>query len=161
MYLFPSICHLNQLSGIYLILILLFTLVSAISALFLLKQLIYPIFSYFFLVLATSFHALLRQHSLLNIPKLYTQLANSVRDMCLPSYDDSKSKVWNTTLTWVYTFPLHSFKKKFVLCVFSTTLRNRHPQIAGCDGTDVLVVQPGYQNFNNFDSRQVPIFFTY
>ena len=45
-------------------------------------------------------------------------------------------------------FRLSSFAhlKKFVLCVFSTTLRNRHPQIAGCDGTDVLVVQPGYQN---------------
>src|ERR671927_932299 len=25
----------------------------------------------------------------------------------------------------------------------------------GCDGTDVLVVQPGYRNYN-FDSRQVP-----
>ena len=26
------------------------------------------------------------------------------------------------------------------------------------NGTDVLVVQPGYQNFNNFDSEQVPNF---
>src|SRR5688500_18910475 len=101
---------------------------------------------------------LIRQHSLLSIPKLYTQLTNGVRDMCLPSYDDSKSKVWNTTLTWVLTFPLHSFKKSS-FCVFSqqhsgiVILKSRVAMVltsSSCNLGIKILIADKYQRFLSY-----------
>src|SRR4051812_12285026 len=68
----------------------------------------------------------------------------------------SASKVGNTTFTWVKLFPCTHLKK--VVCVFFKNTQESSSSIADCVVLDVLVVQPGYQNSNNFDSRQVPIF---